>query len=246
MPGKFTVKSGERLTIGIHNGDAFPESEDAPVISRLRDVRLGTAKVERLHDAAKKGIGEVVVPQKGTLILTTRTVPNFIELKGVDFEKYLLEEGLDDVQRYRREHRETDQPGRERYAKFAKSIVTSGAPDEGYKKLVGFTIEIIPERNPATLISGEELPVQVLLDGKPAFNLSVEASNETDTRIVGRLDSSGRIRIPITRAGRWRIHTLAMRRAAQPKATGDVSEDAKTKPADWESFWASLTFEVRQ
>ena len=146
---------------------------------------------------------------------------------------------------YRKEHGERDKPGRERYAKFAKAILTSGAADDGYKKPTGFAIEIIPEQNPALLKTGDELSVQVLLDGKPAFNLSVEAANETETKIIGRLDTAGRIRIPIARAGRWRIHTVAMQRASQVKGPGDASADAKAKRADWESYWASLTFEIR-
>lgn len=245
MPGQFTVKPGQRLSIAIHNGDAFPESENSPVISRLREVKLGGVPVEKLREAKNKAIGEVAIRSQGSLILTTRTIPNFIELKADDFEKYLLEEGLEDVRLYRNAHGETGQPGRERYAKFAKAIVTSGAADDGYKKPVGFAIEIIPEQNPATLKVGGELSVQVLWNGQPAFNLSVEAANETETKAIGRLDSAGRIRIPITRAGRWRIHTVAMQRASQATGSGDSSADAKSKPADWESYWASLTFEIR-
>jgi len=245
MPAHFTVKPGERLSIAIHNGDAFPESEDAPVLSRLRDVKLGAAPVRNLRELPTKAVGEVVVTGTGSRILTTRTIPSFIELKSADFEKYLVEESLDHVRQYRQEHNESAQPGRERYAKFAKAIVTSGTSDESYRKPVGFAIEFVPEQDPSKLKVGDELTVQVLHDGKPSFNLSVEASNETDTKIVGRLDSSGHIRVPITRAGRWRLHTLAMRRASQAKATGDASEDAKAKAADWESFWASLTFEIR-
>jgi len=244
MPAKFTVKPGDRLTVAIHNGDAFPESENSPVLNRLRDVKLGNAPVRGLRDLQNKATGEVTVGGKGTFILTTRTIPSFIELKPAEFENYLIEESLDHVRQYRQEHNESSKPGRERYAKFAKAIVTSGTPDDGYKKPAGFAIEFIPEQNPATLKTGDELTVQVLHDGKPSFNLSVEASNESETKIVGRLDSSGRIRIPITRAGRWRLHTVAMRRAAQPKANGDASEDALKQAADWESFWASLTFEI--
>jgi hypothetical protein len=39
-----------------------------------------------------------------------------------------------------------------------------------------------------------------------------------------------RIAVPVT-PGRWRLHTILMERITTPDA-------------DWESFWATLTFEV--
>ncbi|MEO8027241.1 MAG: DUF4198 domain-containing protein [Bryobacteraceae bacterium] len=246
MPDVFSVKPGQRLIFGIHDGDAFPQSEESPIISRLRDTKLAGVPATNIRGQKNRAVGEVAVKTAGTLILTTATIPGFIELEASKFETYLTLEGLDQVLRYRREHNETKKPGRERYSKFAKSIIQSGAPDDGYRKPVGFPIEIIPERNPATVRVGDILSVQVLRDGKPAFQLSFEASNETETRVIGRLDSSGRISIPITRAGRWRLHTVAMRRADQTKAIGDASPEAKAQAADWESVWASLTFEIRQ
>ena len=110
MPARFQVKPGDRLTIAIHNGDSFPESENAPVISRLRDVKLGGRPVGKLRKLANKAIGEVVVRSAGTLILTTRTIPNFIELDAARFAAYLNEEGLEDVLRSRRENGESAKP----------------------------------------------------------------------------------------------------------------------------------------
>ncbi len=245
MPGRFTVKPGQTLQIAIHSGDAFPESENAPVMARLRDVKLAGTSATGLRDAGKKAAAEVAIASPGSLILTTRTIANFIEMKPEEFDKYLHEEGLEEIRQYREKHGEAKTPGRERYAKFAKAIITSGAPDEGYRKAVGFAIEIIPEQSPATVRAGGELPVQILLHGKPAAGLAIEAANESETKVVGRADAAGRIRIPITRAGRWRIHALAMQRAKEPKGSGDASADAKSQAADWESFWASLTFEIR-
>ena len=48
--------------------------------------------------------------------------------------------------------------------------------------------------------------------------------------VVGKTDAQGRLSIPVS-AGKWRLHTIHMERAAG----SDV---------DWESVWTTLTFEV--
>jgi hypothetical protein len=49
----------------------------------------------------------------------------------------------------------------------------------------------------------------------------------------GRTDTTGRASIPMTMAGQWLVRAVHMLR---------VEGDPK---ADWESFWASLNFELR-
>jgi hypothetical protein len=47
---------------------------------------------------------------------------------------------------------------------------------------------------------------------------------------VGKTDDEGRIDVPVT-PGQWRLHAIHMERSTKPDA-------------DWESFWATLTFEA--
>ena len=139
--------------------------------------------------------------------------------------------------KWREEHRELNKEGRELYSKYAKSIVLAGASDGFFSHEIGFPIEIIPERDPYAAKAGESLPVRVNLRGNPAAGQEVEAawagSRESRTTIVGRTDSTGRISVRLERPGLWRLHTLKMGRCSEPAV------------ADWESLWASLTFEIR-
>lgn len=240
MPGKFIVQPGASLRVEFHNGDSFPESEVAPRVKRLVQASLlsssGEASVTHLRETGKIVAGAVKVPGAGNLILAVRTVPNFIELDSKKFDAYLKEEGLQDVMQWRLTHHEQSKPGRERYTKFAKSILVAGKPDDYYKHAVGFVIEIIPEANPYTVESSGKLPVQIFLRGQPAPGLQVELASATaqgsQTTIVGRTGEDGRISVPLRGHGRYRIHSLRMQRCSEPAV------------ADWESFWASLTFEV--
>jgi uncharacterized GH25 family protein len=152
-------------------------------------------------------------------------------MKADEFTKYLKDESLTAAVESRAKLRETAKPGRERYSMYLKSIVLSGAPNEGYKQLTGQPIEIVPEKDPSSVRSGESLPVRVLFKGAPAPNLDLFAASKTKAKHrVGKTDSNGRISVPVA-AGTWRLNTILMKRITEPTA-------------DWESFWATLTFEI--
>ncbi len=241
LPDDFVVKPGSKIRVAFHNGDSFPESEVAPKPDRLKDARLrsgtSTSPVTGLKIMGTRTVGDLDVPVRGTLLLSVHTEPTFIELAADKFAAYLKEEGLTTVIDWRTKHGETRKPGRERYSKFAKSLVLSGGADDFYKQPLGFPIEIIPDSNPYQLHAGDSLPIRVLFRGKPMAGLQMEAAwagkGKKKTTVIGLTDAEGRIRVPLADAGLWRLHSLMMERCADPGA------------ADWESFWASLTFEVR-
>ena len=241
LPERFHVKGGEVLTVALHNGDAFPESEANAPIERLRDSLIrgaqGTADIKNLHDVGKETLGTVTVPGSGTLVLTTRSVPHFISMQPAEFSAYLKEEGLSHVIAFREKSGDDGKPSRERYSKFAKSLLVAGESSDEYRKPTGLVIEIVPEKDPYRLHPGGTLPVQVLFRGKPEAGIQLEAAwsgpSGNKVQIIGITDSRGHIDVPLSAAGKWRLHSLKMERCAEPAA------------ADWESYWASLTFELR-
>jgi hypothetical protein len=207
---------------------------------RLRSTKLtsrrGSADFEKITAEAKRTTALVQVPSAGLAILTAQTVPNFIELDAQKFRSYLEHENLTGPLAWRTAHGDAQKPGRERYSKYVKSLILSGKSDDYYRERTGLTIEIIPEANPYSLKPGAKLPVQVLFRGTPAADVAVESAwlvnGKATMLVVGRTDASGRVTIPVTAAGPHRLHAIVMERCAEPKA------------ADWESFWASLTFEI--
>jgi hypothetical protein len=243
LPESFDVTGRSSLSVAVHDGDAFPQSEVSPVLARLKDAQLLSANqrvrtVNGLRESASRAVGTVTLPGRaGNYLLSVRTVPHFIELPPDQFLSYLQEEGLTAVIDWRAQHGESTRPGRERYAKFAKSLLVSGGSDDFYGHEIGLPIEIIPETNPYSLHAGGSMSVRVVFNGKPAVDLPLEAAwtdgRTSKTIIVGRTNSHGRIEVPLAAAGKWRLHALLM----QPCADKNI--------ADWESYWASFTFELR-
>ncbi|MEJ7605783.1 MAG: DUF4198 domain-containing protein [Bryobacteraceae bacterium] len=119
-----------------------------------------------------------------------------------------------------------------------KALIQAGTPDTYYRERTGLAIEIIPEADPYSLQPGATLPVQLLFRGSPAVDVAVESAwlegGKAKMEIVGRTDKSGRVRVPVKATGPYRLHAIVMERCAEPQV------------ADWESFWASLTFEVQK
>ncbi|MBL8176036.1 MAG: DUF4198 domain-containing protein [Bryobacterales bacterium] len=240
MPEKFVLAAPGPLRVVFQNGDAFPVGSSSVKPERLRNTRVtmqaGGAEFEGIRAEAKRTVASVRVPGEGTAVLVGQTLPNFIELAPAKFASYLKHENLGHVQKWREEHGESAKPGRERYSKYVKSLVRVGRGDAFHGRPAGLTIEIVPEADPYALRPGADLPVQVLFRGKPAADVAVEvaylAGGKAVVKVVGRTDANGRLKAPLAAAGPHRMHAIVMERCADAKA------------ADWESFWASLTFAV--
>ena len=240
MPEKFVAAPGTHLRIVFQNGDEFPAGVSAVKPERLRNTKLvshaGSAMFEKITAEAKRTTALVRVPAVGLAILTAETLPSLIELDAKKFRSYLEHENLTNALAWRETHGESGKPGRERYSKYVKSLIQVGKSDTYYRERTGLAIEIIPEADPYSLKPGAILPVQVIFRGAPAADVAVESvwleNGKARMEVVGRTDANGRVRITVKAAGPHRLHAIVMERCATPEA------------ADWESFWASLTFEI--
>ncbi|MBV9304963.1 MAG: hypothetical protein JOZ45_02420 [Acidobacteriaceae bacterium] len=110
------------IRVEYHNGVSFPQSEIPVNIDRLRDMQRkspsGVQPFTNLRIEGKATVADVPAPnERGSFVLISRTIPNFIELDSAKFEKHSTEEGLEQVVAWRREHGEAQKPGREIYSK---------------------------------------------------------------------------------------------------------------------------------
>lgn len=238
MPQRFQATKGQSMLLSLHNGDSFPDSEGPVDPTRIVNARMTTASGSQ--DIAGFYIGDqathTAIKVPSTSILSLQTKPRFLEMAPDKFEAYVKEEGLNNVLKAR-EGAGGARAGREQYSKYAKTYVTMAgeAAGEVYRKVVGLAIEIVPEADPALLKPGAQLPVRVLFQGKPAADLQVIRSTPDGAKgqhtVVGRTDAEGRLSVPIQAAGKHRLHAIQM-------------VASQGTPHDWESFWASFTFEV--
>jgi uncharacterized GH25 family protein len=179
--------------------------------------------------------GTVRIAEAGLLVLGYRSSNTPLSLEAAKFEEYLREEGLESVIAARARRGESQKPSREVFSRCAKALLSAGGGGKsGYDRNLGFTLELIPERNPYALKTGEELPVRLLYEGKPLEGALVAALpySTPEEKVSRRTDRNGRVRLRLPREGVWLV-----------KAVHIVPAAADTG-ADWQSLWASLTFEI--
>ena len=213
-------------------GDPIPR--DPALIEQFVAITPdATVPIVGQDGADPAGLLRQTTPALVVIAYRSRSTP--ITLPPDKFNQYLRDEGLDDVARVRAAHRQNDAPARELFARCAKALLQVGKPSPPQSDhAVGMTLELIASRNPYTLRAGDELSVQLLFERNPLKDALVIALNRQhpDTRVAVRTDADGRVLIPLADPGDWLIKAVHM--VAAPKDSG----------ADWQSYWASLTFEL--
>ena len=225
---------GVRLRVGQDlMGDALPRNP-ALVHQFVFVDATGRKPIAGRGGDDPAGWLRVAVP--GLHIIGYSSHPSTVELAAQDFNKYLKEEGLDAVAALRASRNETGARAREHFSRCAKSLVLVGPPHAAQgDRLLGFTLELVAERNPYALRADQDLPVRLMYQNRPLAGTLVVAMNRLNPaeKLAARTDDDGRVRLRLRPGGMWlvkAVHTL-------PASTGSNVE--------WVSFWASLTFELR-
>jgi len=243
-PSSFRPAPGQRVLVRLRVGQKFkgdPMPRDPKLLRRFslfsgtpgNSAGGGETPIPGVAGAEPAGFATVTSP--GLNLITYASGRSSVELDAAKFETYLADEGLDTIKAQRAKKGQTAAPAKEVFSRYAKSyLAVGGAGGPGYDRVLGLTLELVPEKDPTALPPGAELPVRLLYLGKPLPGVLVAAftRDQPDARVTARTDAAGRARLRLDRPGVWLVKAVHMIPA--PAETG----------ADWESFWASLTFET--
>jgi len=134
---------------------------------------------------------------------------------------------------------------RERYRRFLKTLIQVGQPEQGplHRRQLGQELEILLLQNPYQLDTGSTLEVKVLFQGEPLSGRQVKAYNRDENGRVAkssaRTGTDGIARFRLDRNGFWLFRLVHLRPCdSRADATG-------CEFADWESDWASYSFELQ-
>ena len=236
-PTTFSPNLGDIVGVRLRVGQDFlgdPLPRNTPLVDQfvVQDAD-GRKPVVGRHGADPAGVLRVSVP--GLMVIGYRSNPSTIEQAADKFNAYLKEEGLEAIAALRARKGQTHTGVREMFSRCAKSLVLSGSPStaQGDRPL-GFTLELVAERNPFTMEAGQELPVTLTYEKRALAGALVVAINRAhpSEKLTARSDSEGRVRFRLPRTGAWLIKAVHMVEA--PAGAG----------AEWASYWASLTFEL--
>lgn len=242
-PSTFRPAVGENVTASLRVGQRL-HGESVPRIPGLVDrffvkgegAESPIAPLRLVADPA----GYARVSEAGLHWIGYQSHPFPLALDARKFEEeYLKEEGLERIVEERARKGQSSAPGRERFYRCAKSLLEIPGEKGGVRSSVpdvplGFTLELVPRKNPYGIKPGGELPLLLLFRGKPISNVLVVAMTKDDAEkaVSARTDSRGFVTLRLARPGFWLVKAVHME-AAPPDAG-----------VDWESWWASITFDL--
>lgn len=239
-PSKFRPAVKEIVSIKTLVGDGHVGESRPRDPTKLEKFVLATPEGE-VKVMGKDGLdpaGFVRIGTAGTYVMGYRSKNTRVVLAGEKFEKYLVEKGLDGAAASRKADQKTAEDGRERFSRCAKSIICVGdAPSTGWDHAFGFPLELIPGADPYTLYAGDAFAIKVMADGKPAENVLVEGwvAGKSGVAVSGRTGKDGTAVFTLEQKGEWLFNAVTMTKVAE--AGADV---------EWESLWASLTFDLAE
>ena len=222
-----------RLVVGQRfRGDVLPRNP--AMIARFVFV-TDQGEIPVPGRAADDPAGSVPIERPGLGLIAFRSLESELSLEADKFDEYLKEEGLESVIAARARRGESQKPSKELYSRAAKCLVQAGGTgDSGFDRVLGLTLELVPEKNPYAMTGGGDLPVRLLFEGKPLSGALVAALpyDAPEKKLAARSDHDGRVTFHLPSGGVWLVKAVQM-----TPVTGDPN-------ADWRSVWASLTFEA--
>ena len=239
QPSTFEPAVGSVVQLRLFVGPHF-EGEPLPRVPQLLSRFILVSEAGERDVPGRAGVepaGVVRIEAPGMQIVAYRSLDSSITIEPAKFEDYLKEEGLEKISKIRSQRGETQKPAKELFSRCAKALLEAAdSATAGKDKPVGLTLELVAEKNPYSLSAGDELPVLLLLEGKPLAGALVQGLLHGDgsANVSARTDRSGRARLRLAKTGFWLVKAVEMKAAPAGAGGGD---------ADWKSLWASLTFE---
>ena len=237
-PETFRAAIGAKVALNLHVGQDF--KGDSVIFSDEYFNRyvVGSAAGEKKVDGTlgDEPAGTITIARPGlhTVLYDSKK----FDVAFDDFNKfrdYLKDEGLD--RQLILAQAKYGKGGKilEIYSRCAKALIAGPQADaEAPDRNFNCALELIPETNPYRLSGSGEVKLRLLYKNAPVEGVLVVAFNKADplTKLKLRTDKDGRIAFNLPRPGVWLVKAVHM------------VVPARLIRGDWESFWASLTFEV--
>jgi uncharacterized GH25 family protein len=242
LPKAFRVQQERPTVLAMTSAMAFPrpasaiaQDRIAQAMMRLAGETIQLGKFQR----STKTLNITVNPSNvGVAAVSVALKPRTLELTPKLVREYLEEIGASDSLKNVWKNPPSGLKWRETYAKHTKTFLGVGGEkffqnDSSWSAPQGLQLEIIPERHPCLLRRGQDLPVVVLLNGKPLANFPLGLVRAGEKHgLLQTTDANGRT-------------TFKLPKAAQYLLRGTLLLPSSAPNTEWESHFTTLTVEAR-
>ncbi len=177
----------------------------------------------------------------GLNIMSYQTTQNRVRFDEWEtFATYFNNQGMPETGERHRERNLPPTGFSELYSRYVKSLLAVGGESTGADREIGMRTELVALANPYALPFGEALPVQLFYEGAPLpdkqISIFARSQNPGEEGFLEtsklRTDENGRALIKVVSGRRYMLNSVHL---IEVEGRGEVV---------YESFWASLTFEV--
>lgn len=173
----YFLQPNQAASLSLYNG-TFERSESIITRDRMLDASFVAQGERTLIDPAQwldpdKTVTELLFStgEAGTYVVGVSTKARNLELPAQEFNDYLEHNGVSDMLESRTNQDLLDQDAVESYQKHVKAIFQVGdIKTNDWNTVLGYPIEFVPQANPYDKYGGDELSIQLLLDGQPLPN----------------------------------------------------------------------------
>jgi uncharacterized GH25 family protein len=236
-PSTFHPAHGETVSIGLRVGQDYlgdPVPRMSTLIEHFTVRQKGReAEIDGIERADPAGF--FTADGGATAIVAYTSNPSHVDLPAAKFEDYLRLYGLEQIIALRARRGERQKAGSENFVRCAKALLTGARPSLAATQAAGLPYEIVPASDPTAAPAAGHAPFRgrVLYRRTPLAGALVVAifRDDTSLRLTARSAADGTFTFALPKGGVWLVKSVHMVDA--PSGSG----------AEWESFWASLTFD---
>lgn len=236
-PQSYYVGEDEPIRADLKVGQNFSGSVFAYLPGRFRSFTITGSNDTEPIDGVIGDIPAISVQSAGTglQVLAYHSTADRLTFDDMnEFSDYVIYEGNEWAIAKHRELGLPESGFTEAYTRCAKALVKVGDGTGGRDKAVGMPLEIVALQSPYDTETEKEIRVVLLREGEPMAGQQINVFFKGDPGAPRPhvTDTEGRVSIDVSLPGRYLLNAVWMRPAGSGR---DVA---------WESYWASLTFEV--
>lgn len=245
QPKKFALSKGDTLVVHLYVGDRLKKEIERELQKDMTlkfEILTDTKSVNLLDEFPDKMLPVIhrKIDFEGLALIAMERNYAYIKLNRKEFFEYIKhdvgEKEFGEIEKLMKKlpQREIE---REKYTRYIKSLIIAGSNFDGdiYREILGQKLEIVFLKNPYKLKLGDDIEAQILFEGKPLANKTVMAYNLYEGKFFeqrAKTDEDGKVKFKVKNPGLWLIRLT------------HILPCENCDDADWESFWASFSFEI--